>query len=95
MKHLIRDVELIAYLEGQLSKEEIKQLKQRLVDNNELDLLYHLQLSYNKCMTEYANELIGVDDLTIEDNNKHNIDNMSGLMIAADNGDIHITTNID
>lgn len=92
MKHLIRDVELIAYLEGQLSKEEIKQLKQRLVDNNELDLLYHLQLSYNKCMTEYANELIGVDDLIIGDNNKHN---MSGLMIAADNGDIHITTNID
>lgn len=62
MKHLIKDIELIAYLEGSLSKAEVKQLKERLKDNDELDLLYHLQLSYEEGIRAYANELIGEDD---------------------------------
>ena len=44
MKHLIKDTELVAYLEGALSKEEVRQLKNKLKDNGELSLLYHLQL---------------------------------------------------
>ena len=33
MKHLIKDIELVAYLEGTLSKEEVRQLKNKLKDN--------------------------------------------------------------
>lgn len=62
MNHLIKDTELVSYLEGSLTKEEVRILKKRLAENEELDLLYHLQLSYDEGMTEYANELIGEDD---------------------------------
>lgn len=66
MKHLIKDTELIAYLEDTLSKEDIRQLKNKLKDNGELSLLYHLQLSYDEGMKDYAKELIGEDDFYIE-----------------------------
>lgn len=66
MKHLIKDTELVAYLEGALSKEEVRQLKNKLKDNGELSLLYHLQLSYDEGMKDYAKELIGEDDFHIE-----------------------------
>ncbi len=66
MKHLIKDMELVAYLEGRLNKDEVRILKNKLKDNGELALLYHLQLAYDACLEEYANELIGEDDFSIE-----------------------------
>lgn len=66
MKHLIKDIELVAYLEGTLSKEEVRQLKNKLKDNGELSLLYHLQLSYDAGLENYAKELIGEDDFQME-----------------------------
>lgn len=66
MKHLIKDTELVAYLEGTLNKEEIKKLKIKLKENDELSLLYHLELSYENSLENYANELIGKDDFYIE-----------------------------
>lgn len=44
MKHLIKDAELVSYLEGYLTKDEVKSLKKRIEENGELDMLYHLQL---------------------------------------------------
>lgn len=70
MKHLIKDTELIAYLEGDLNKDEVKSLKKRLKENGELDMLYHLQLSNDEGLKEYANDLIGEDDFIIEAANK-------------------------
>lgn len=66
MKHLIKDTELIAYLEDTLSKEEVRQLKNKLKDNGELSLLYHLQLSYEAGLESYAEELIGVDNFRVK-----------------------------
>ena len=57
---------MVAYLEGALSKEEVRQLKNKLKDNGELSLLYHLQLSYDAGMKDYAKELIGEDDFQID-----------------------------
>ena len=86
MKHLIKDTELVAYLEGTLSKEEVRQLKNKLKDNGELSLLYHLQLSYDEGMKDYAKELIGEDDFHIESNSTPSINLIFGneFRIAAD-----------
>ena len=86
MKHLIKDIEFVAYLEETLSKEEVRQLKRKLKDNDELDLLYHLQLSYNEGMKEYEKELIGEDDFKIDlnYNNSVKLQFNSELSIAAD-----------
>lgn len=67
MKHLIKDMELVACLEGQLTKEEVKRLKEKLSENGELSLLYHLQCVYDNGLEEYANELIGEDDFSTKD----------------------------
>lgn len=86
MKHLIKDTELVAYLEGSLSKEEVRQLKNRLKDNGELSLLYHLQLSYDAGLDNYAKELIGEDDFQIESKKSHsvNLNFNSEFRMAAD-----------
>ena len=85
MKHIVRDLELVAYLEGTLSKDEVRQLKERMEENGELDLLYHLQLSYEKGMKEYAAELIGEDEC-IEPGGTFSLRDLerAGLRIAAD-----------
>lgn len=51
MKHIIRDEELMDYLDGNLSANETADLKKRLVDNGEKSLLYHLRLA-QKAMIE-------------------------------------------
>ena len=85
MKHIVRDLELVAYLEGTLSKDEVRQLKERMEENGELDLLYHLQLSYEKGMKEYAAELIGEDEC-IESGGTFSLRDLerAGIRIAAD-----------
>lgn len=86
MKHLIKDVELVAYLEDMLNKTEIKQLKNKLRENGELELLYHLQMAYDEGMQSYANELLGEDDFVIPNSQipLNNIVSREELMIAAD-----------
>ena len=39
MKYLIKDTELMAYLEDGLSKEEVRSLKKKMEENGELNLL--------------------------------------------------------
>lgn len=86
MKYLIKDTELVAYLEGSLSKEEVRQLKNKLKDNGELSLLYHLQLSYDAGLENYAKELIGEDDFQIESKKTPSVNlNFNGeFKMAAD-----------
>lgn len=62
MKHLIKDIELMDYLEDRLSKSEKIVLKKRLAENGELDVLYHLQLAYEAGCKAKAEQLIGEDD---------------------------------
>lgn len=66
MKHLIKDAELVSYLEGYLTKDEVKSLKKRIEENGELDMLYHLQLSYDEGMKDYANSLLGEDNFVVD-----------------------------
>ena len=66
MKYLIKDTELMAYLEGGLSKEEVRSLKRKMEENGELNILYHLKLSYEEGMKEYADALIGEDDFAVD-----------------------------
>lgn len=86
MKHLIKDVELVAYLEDMLNKTEIKQLKNKLRVNGELELLYHLQMAYDEGMQSYANELLGEDDFVIPNSQipLNSTVSREELMIAAD-----------
>ncbi len=86
MKHLIKDLELVAYLDGHLTKAEGKRLKEKLNENGELGLLYHLQLAHDKGLEEYANELIGKDDFFITASsaiNEKPLDTSTGYRIAA------------
>ena len=64
MKRLISDKELVAYISGQLSKEETRILHAKAVENHESDLLLHAQLA---CNEELADELLGEDDFMQED----------------------------
>lgn len=84
MKHLIKDTELVAYLEGNLTKDEVRSLKKRLEENGELDLLYHLQLSNDEGLKEYANYLIGEDDFVIETTDKSSFHLSNEYRMAAD-----------
>jgi len=83
MKHLIKDAELVSYLEGNLTKDEVKSLKKRIEENGELDMLYHLQLSYNEGMKDYANSLLGEDDF-MADTKPTGIKSTETYRIAAD-----------
>ncbi len=62
MKRLISDKELVAYISGQLSSEEIRNLHAKTVRNGESDLLLHAQLASLACQEDLANELLGEDD---------------------------------
>lgn len=83
MKHLIKDAELVSYLEGNLTKDEVKSLKKRIEENGELDMLYHLELSYNEGMRDYANRLLGEDDFMI-DTESIRVKSSETYKIAAD-----------
>ena len=66
MKQIVRDQELMAYLEGTLSGSEISELRTRLADQGEADLLYHLELAQERKIEEEANALFGSDTFHIE-----------------------------
>lgn len=83
MKQLIKDVELVSFLEGKMTNEEEKSLKHRLEMNGELDLLYHLQLSWEKSMEDYTDSLIGEDNF--ECDISEDISNNGNYAIAAKN----------
>lgn len=59
---LITDDELIAYVEGTLTAIERKEVLLKLRENDQMDLLFHLQQSYMQIMKDYADELLGVDE---------------------------------
>lgn len=65
MKQLVSDQELIHYLDGNLSDQEIKTLQARLEEQGEPDLLYHLDLAQEKAMELQAEELFGTDNFEI------------------------------
>ncbi len=55
MKHIIKDEELMDYLDGRLSASETAKLKRRLSENGELHLLNHIRLA-QKSMIEAHDE---------------------------------------
>lgn len=78
MKRLISDKELVAYISGQLSKEETRILHAKAVENHESDLLLHAQLASLACNEELADELLGEDDFMQE-----NTKDIHPLSVAA------------
>lgn len=73
MKKLISDKELVAYIDGQLSKEEVCSLKARALENGETDLLLHVQLAALACDEELADELLGKDFFMQDDEHQSTI----------------------
>lgn len=59
--YFITDAELIAYIEGRLSRSERKALYFRLRANNELGLLATMERSYLALNKDMADELLGED----------------------------------
>jgi hypothetical protein len=68
MKHLIRDEELMDFLEGNLDREATADLKRRMKENGELDLLNHLRLA-QKAFLDQSEE----DDTLAETPSEHAI----------------------
>lgn len=62
---LVTDKELMDYVEGILTASERKDILQKLRENDQMDLLYHLQQSYAQTMKDYADELLGEDECEI------------------------------
>lgn len=62
MKKLISDKELVAYISGQLTTEQTRQLHAKAIANGESDLLLHVQLAALECDSQLADELLGKDD---------------------------------
>ena len=56
MKHVIKDEELIDFLDGNLTTEETSSLKQRMDENGELELLYHLRLAQKAMFDQMEKE---------------------------------------
>lgn len=56
MKHIIRDEELMDYLDGSLNTSETANLKKRLKENGELGLLNHLRLAQKAMMEAFDDE---------------------------------------
>lgn len=56
MKHIIKDEELMDYLDGNLNASERASLKRRLKENGELDLLYHAMLAQKAMMEALDDE---------------------------------------
>ena len=77
MKRLISDKELVAYIDGRLTKEEVCSLKAKALENGETDLLLHVQLAALECDGEIADELLGKDFFMLDD------DHLSTIAIAA------------
>ena len=59
--YFITDAELIAYIEGRLSRSERKFLYSRLRANNELELLATIERSYLALNKDMVDELLGED----------------------------------
>lgn len=66
MKHLIKDSELMAYIEGKMSREEEKALLSKLKDNGEMETLYHLREAWLESMADFAETWIGKDEMQQE-----------------------------
>ncbi len=62
MKNLIKDSELIAYIEDKMTPEEERSLITRLKENGELDILYHLKEAWYESMSDFADEWLGKDN---------------------------------
>ena len=77
MKRLISDKELVAYIDGQLTKEEVCSLKAKALENGEADLLLHVQLAALECDGELADDHLGKDFFMQDD------DHLSTIAIAA------------
>ena len=56
MKHLIKDEELMDFLDGNLTKDETASLKRRLSENGDLELLNHLRLAQKSFLDRFDDE---------------------------------------
>lgn len=61
MKKLISDKELVSFTMGQSSRSETKKIYEKVIANNETDMLFHLQMANLITQSELADDLLGED----------------------------------
>jgi hypothetical protein len=69
MKHIIRDEELMDFLDGNLDREATADLKRRMRENGELDLLYHLRLAQKAFLDKHEEEDTLSEQLSVHGQN--------------------------
>lgn len=62
MKRIISDRELLSYVNGRMTTDEMRELHKKAIQNGETDLLLHALLVNYESQKEYAAELLGIDD---------------------------------
>lgn len=62
MKRIISDRELLSYVNGRMTTDEMRELHKKAIQNCETDLLLHALLVNYESQKEYAAELLGIDD---------------------------------
>lgn len=87
MKRIISDRELLSYVNGRMTTDEMRELHKKAIMNGETDLLLHALLVNYESQKKYAAELLGIDDL--EDEESGTIVRMrtiskDGISVAAD-----------
>lgn len=85
MKRIIKDEDLVLYVNNNLSGQKKKNLEKQAIQNKESDLLLNCILANYSCQRDYAEELLGVDDFTIDSHQrKFTIEKGFSMPIAAD-----------
>ena len=84
MKRIISDEELIAYVNGRLTKSENKRIREMAIQNGELDMLLNATLANYESQKEYADLLLGEDEFDYSNNQSKKTPIRTGFLRAAD-----------
>lgn len=84
MKRIISDEELIAYVNGRLTKSENKRIREMAIQNGESDMLLNATLAYYESQKEYADMLLGEDEFAYTNNHPTVAPIRTGFLMAAD-----------
>lgn len=84
MKRIISDEELIAYVNGRLTKSENKRIREMAIQNGESDMLLNATLANYESQKEYADTLLGVDEFDYTKNHPTVTPISTGFLMAAD-----------
>lgn len=84
MKRIIKDEDLILYVNDTLSGQTKKEFELQAIQNNESDLLLNCILANYSSQRDYADELLGVDDFLVASNSGRSKVGEFSMPMAAD-----------